>query len=95
MVPHDGKTFFKLSENRLMGKRALRILFFSVYLIISTLEQMPWTDVFFMGIQAPHSLAVSPNYFWKLEKNAENLVHFWSCTVMLFLCNKDSDMVNA
>lgn len=29
---------------------------------------------FFMGIQALLCLAGSPNYFWKLDKNAENLV---------------------
>jgi hypothetical protein len=73
---------FRKQADRSEG--AMRIPFFSVY--YSALEQMPWTDVFFMGIQAPLSLAVSPNYFWKLEKNAENLVYFWSCTVMLFLC---------
>lgn len=44
---------------------------------ISTLEQMAWTEgsfFFFMGIQALLCLAGSPNYFWKLDKNAENLV---------------------
>lgn len=74
----------------------MRIPFFRMCLIIFTLEQMPWSDVFFFFLWEfkPCSLAMSPNYFWKLEKNSENLVHFWSCTVMLFLCLSDSDMVN-
>lgn len=54
---HGCHMFFPLffQKTSWSGERALRIPFFRMYLIISTLEQMPWIDVFSWEFK-PHSL---------------------------------------
>lgn len=81
------------------GVRALRIPFFRVYLIISTLEQMPWSDVFSWELKS-HSfwqkvLTIFGSWKKKFRESGSLLVMYsnvifmylgqWHCQSLLFI----------
>lgn len=81
------------------GVRALRIPFFRVYLIISTLEQMPWSDVFSWELKS-HSfwqkvLTIFGSWKKKCRESGSLLVMYsnvifmylgqWHCQSLLFI----------